>query len=130
MRVVLICFISLAVAGMTGCKKTRETESKDAVKAAIEAHLQQRSNLMLANMTLEVEDVKFSGDRAEAAVKFRSKQAPDLVVGVRYVLRRTGDRWQVESGSPSSGMGGAAHGGAGAPAPAPAPTTPAPQSSH
>jgi hypothetical protein len=134
MRFVLACLLGLGIV-LTGCNRTKGPESKEAVQAAIEAHLAQRQNLMLANMTVEVQDVKFKGDTAEAQVNFRSKQASDLVVGVRYVLRRSGDTWKVESSSPTSGMGGASHGSMGA-SPhgqgeaAPSTETPAPQSSH
>jgi hypothetical protein len=123
---------------LSGCSKADGPESKAAIQAAIEAHLQQRQNVMLTNMTLEVQDVKFSGETAEAQVNFRSKQAADLVVGVRYVLRRSGDTWKVESTSPTSGMGASPHGDMGASpdgegsgaTPAPPADTPAPQSSH
>jgi len=121
MRFLSICLLGLLVF-VGGCSKTGGLQSKAAVQTAIEAHLQQRPNLMLANMTLEVQDVKFTGDTAQADVQFRSKQSPNLVVGVRYMLRRAGDRWQVESSAPSGGMGAPPHGGAPAPAPAPAET--------
>jgi hypothetical protein len=74
---------------------------------------------MMANLNLEVGEVKFSGDSAEAETKFRSKQSPDLAVGVHYKLKLAGDHWQVESSAPSGGMGGSPHGGA-ASVPAPA----------
>jgi hypothetical protein len=104
MRGLVACIAALGVV-LAGCGKTREQQSKAAVQAAIEAYLQQRQNLMLANMTLEVQQVKFTGDTAQAEVKFRSKQAPALAMGVRYTLRRAGDRWQVESSSATTGMG-------------------------
>ncbi len=129
MRVLVGCLVALGLV-VAGCSKTGERQSKAAVQAAVEAHLQQRQNLMLANMTLEVQDVKFTGDTAQAEVKFRSKQSPNLVVGVRYLLRRVGERWQVESSSPSSGMGASPHAGAAAPATAPAPAQTPLQSSH
>lgn len=120
MRVVwaiVLAGVSLAV----GCSKAGTLESKEAVQSAIEAHLKERQNVMLANMSLEVADVKFAGDTADAEVKFRSKQSPDLVVAVHYQLRRAGDRWQVEKSTPSGGMGGSPHGGG-------APSTPPPSS--
>ena len=119
-------FLTACLAGAIilscGCNKAASDNPKAAIQSAIEAHLKQRQNLMLTNMTLEVQDVKVTGDKAEAEVKFRSKQSSDLVVGVRYMLKRAGDGWQVESSSPTGGMGAAPHGGAGTPAPAPAPT--------
>jgi hypothetical protein len=132
MRFLLACLVGVGIT-LTGCSRSSGPQSKEAVQAAIEAHLAQRKNVMLSNMTLEIQDVKFSGDTAEAQVNFRSKQATDLVVGVHYVLRRSGDTWTVESSSPTSGMGGAPHGSMGtSPHGESAPTTetPAPQSSH
>jgi hypothetical protein len=133
----LACLIGLGLL-LTGCNKADGPQSKAAVQAAIEAHLQLRQNVVLSNMTLEVQDVKFSGETAEAQVNFRSKQAADLVVGVRYVLRRSGDTWKVESSAPTSGMGATPHDGmgtsphdeGGGATPAPTTDTPAPQSSH
>jgi hypothetical protein len=104
MRGLVACVMVLALV-LPGCRRPEERQSKAAVQAAIEAHLQQRQNLVLANMTLEVQDVKFAGDTAQAEVKFRSKQSPELAVGVHYTLRRAGDRWQVESSSATTGMG-------------------------
>ena len=85
------------------------SQSKSAVRAAIEAYLRQRPNLVLSNMTLDVQEVKFHGDTAEAEVKFESKESPDLAVKVHYVLQKSGDHWVVRSSSPASGMGGGAH---------------------
>jgi hypothetical protein len=129
MRFLIACLAG-SILLMSGCKKSGDTDAKAAIQAAIEAHLQQRPNLMLANMTLEVQDVKITGDTAQAEVRFRSKQSADLTVGVRYTLKRAGDRWQVESSSPTGGMGASPHGGAGAAAPAPAPAETPLKSSH
>ena len=130
MRVILIAIVAVACL-MLMCSKG-EVASKAAIREAIEAHLKQRSNLMMANMELEVQDVKFSGDTADAQVNFRSKQSPNLVVGVNYKLRRVEGRWKVESSSSTSGMGMNPHGASGGPetAPPPAPAETPLQSSH
>jgi hypothetical protein len=127
-RRVLVCLLGLTLVA-SGCSKSGGTQSKEAVQAAIERYLQKQSNIAMSNMTLEVQDVKFQGDRAEAAVKFRSKQAPDLAVGVHYVLRRAGEQWEVQSSTASS-MGGNPHGGAAGQAPSPPPSGPPLQPSH
>jgi hypothetical protein len=65
-------------------------------------------------------------------VKFRSKQAPSLVVGVHYKLRRANGGWQVESTSSASMSGANPHGNTVSPMP-PASENPAdvsPQPSH
>jgi uncharacterized protein YhdP len=102
------------------------------VQEAIEEHLRQQPNVVFQNMTVEVGDVTFNGDTAEAQVKFRSKQAPDLAVGMVYKLRRAGNGWQVVSTSTASMPGTSPHGGAAAPMPPPStsPTNIAPQPSH
>jgi hypothetical protein len=126
MRVALASLIGFVMIAAVACKKAAEPKAE--IQSAIEAHLQQRQNLMLANMTLEVGEVKITGDTAQAEVKFRSKQKPDLVVAVQYTLHRQGDRWQVESSTPTSGMGVSPHGGM-ATAPEPASEQPL-KSSH
>jgi len=126
--------VLLGLAGIillsSACSKGGGLQSKEAVRAAIEAYLRQRPNVVLGNMTLEVDEVTFRGEIAEAQAKFRSKQSPDLIVGVRYELRRTGSQWQVTSSSPISGMGMSPHGGAATRAPVAEPGKLAPRSSH
>lgn len=118
MRVLVAGLAALGLI-LASCQKAGEADSKAEIHAAIESHLQQRPNVMLTNMTLEVQDIKRTGDTAEAEVKFRSKQQADLVVGVRYRLKKVGERWQVESSLPSGGMGMPPHGRPGETAPAP-----------
>jgi hypothetical protein len=118
MRILAVAVTVLLLVG-AGCNKTAKLQTKEAVQAAIESHLKQRPNVMMANMNLEVDEVKFAGDTAEAETKFRSKQSPDLAVGVHYKLRLAGDHWQVESGTPSGGMGGSPHGSGAMSTPAP-----------
>lgn len=99
------------------CSKPGQSERERAVRAALNAHLQQRSNLALNNMTVEIQSVKFpSDDSAEAQVRFQSKEKPDLAVAMHYVLKRTGDHWEVESSSPVVGTGPDSHQSAEAPA--------------
>jgi hypothetical protein len=134
-RAVLACLAGLALLS-GGCNRMN---SKSAIQAAIEAHLKQRPGLALSNMTTDVQEVKFDGDKAAAQVTFQSKENPELKVEVRYVLRRDGDHWAVESSTPVGGMGTNPHSGAGAPGanggaslsvPANPPGVPAPRPSH
>ena len=127
MRTLLACTVG-AVLIFGGCSKSRTDQSKEAIKAAVEQHLQQRSNVVYNNMTLEVQDVKFNGDHAEANVRFQSKQSPQAAVNVHYTLKKIGDRWQVESSSSAGGMG--THGMGGAPQGTAPSTVPEPEPSH
>ena len=127
MRLMAIC-LAAAVLTWSGCSRPDNLHSKEAVKAAIEAHLQQRADVMYSSMTLEVQDVKFSGDTALVQATFRSKRSPQISVGVNYTLHRASDHWEVDRSTPAGGMGASPHGAGGTTQP-PAPT-PAPQSSH
>ena len=100
MRVGLAGLLVLALAGSVAC--SRGGHSKAAVEEAIEDHLRQQRSVAAHNMTLELGQVTFEGDTAVAEVKFRSKQAPIMVVGVQYRLRRVGKGWQVEASSATS----------------------------
>jgi hypothetical protein len=121
-----------------GCRRFAGINSKAAVQTAIEAHLKQRPGLAMSNMSTNVQDVKFEGDKATARVMFQSKDVPDLKVEVGYVLHRAGDHWEVESSTPMGGVGGNPHGGVPVPQsnPAPSQSVPAnpsaipPQASH
>jgi hypothetical protein len=123
---VLAFLLAASMLAWNGCSRADNLHSKDAVKAAIAAHLQQRSNVVFSNMTLEVQDVKFSGDTAVAQATFHSKRSPEIFVGVNYKLRRVGDHWVVDVSTPAAGMGANPHGAEGSTQP----LAPTPQSSH
>jgi len=115
MRAVVIGLVVLGVAASAACHKLHGIDSKAAVQQAIEEHLKQQPNVFFQNMTVELGDVTFSGDTAIAQVKFRSKQAPSMAVGIVYRLRKTGDKWRVESTATASMPGTTPHGSAAAP---------------
>ncbi|HEV2491520.1 MAG TPA: hypothetical protein VG204_00450 [Terriglobia bacterium] len=125
MRWLVACVLGMTIVVAAGCNRLK---SKSAVQAAIEQHLKERPGLAMENMTLQVENVKFAGDTAEARVKFQSKQMPQSFVEIRYTLRRSGDHWEVESSSPMSM--GSPHGSM-IPTPSgTAPAGPQPEPSH
>jgi hypothetical protein len=126
MRVLVLGILVLALVASTACQRFSGTHSKAAVKAAIEDHLKHQPGVAFENMTLEVENVTFHEDTAEALVKFHSKQAPSFAVDILYKLRRTGSGWQVESSSTASMPGTNPH----SDRPASLPTQLAPQPSH
>ena len=132
MRAVVMSLLVLGLAGSAACNRLSGVHSKAAVQEAIEEHLKQQPNVVFQNMTVEVGEVAFSGDTAEAQVKFRSKQAPNMAVGVQYKLRRSGNGWKVESTSAASMVGTTPHGNTAGPTPPPSanPTDLGPQPSH
>jgi hypothetical protein len=131
MRAVVMSLVVLGLAGSAACHRL-SGNSKAAVQEAIEKHLKQQPSIVFQNMTVEIGEVTFNGDTAEAQVKFRSKQAPNLAVGMLYKLRRAGNGWQVESTSAASMSGTTPHGNTATPAPSPStnPTDIGPQPSH
>jgi hypothetical protein len=73
------------------------------IPSAIRNHVRNLPQGVFSNMDLEVEEVKFQGDTAEASVRFQSPNVNGLVIRQRYVLRKSGDHWEVESRQPSNG---------------------------
>ncbi|MGD1104534.1 MAG: hypothetical protein ABSA59_21020 [Terriglobia bacterium] len=76
-----------------------------AIPPAIKNHVRNLPQGVFSNMDLEVEQVKFHGDTAEADVRFQSPNVTELVIRQHYVLRKSGDHWQVESRQPANGAG-------------------------
>ncbi len=119
MRALLWLFM-ISIVIVAGCSGPSKPQSKEAVQKAVEPYHAQRENLMLANMNMEVAEVKFEGDTAEAEVRFRSKQSASLAVTVHYKLKRTAAGWQVESSTSAGGGATSPHGAMEPTAPTPA----------
>jgi len=132
MRGAVMSLLVIGLAGLAACHRLSGINSKAAVQEAIEEHLKQQPNVFFQNMTVEVGDVTFRGDTAVAQVRFRSKQAPNLAVGIVYRLRKVGDTWRVESTAAASMPGTSPHGNIAAPTPSPSanPSDIGPQPSH
>jgi len=76
-----------------------------AVSPAIQNHVRNLPQGVFSNMDLQIEEVKFHGDTAEAFVRFQSPSVSELVIRQRYILRRSDEHWQVESRQPTNGEG-------------------------
>jgi hypothetical protein len=74
-----------------------------AIPPVIKNHVRNLPQGVFSNMDLEVEEVRFHGDTAEAYVRFQSPNVTELVIRQRYALRKSGDHWQVESRQPANG---------------------------
>jgi hypothetical protein len=100
-----------------GCKKNIQTN--DAVKAAVVNHLSKNTGLSLSGMTIDVTNVTFRENEAEALVSFTPKSGPaNAGMSMRYTLVRKGNDWEVKSKADSGGHG------AGGPMPGAAPAAP------
>jgi hypothetical protein len=72
-------------------------ESKADVERAIQQYMSTRPGLTSTAMSMEVKQVTFRGEQAEAEVVFRSKDNPQASMSMRYVLKRAGgNTWSVD----------------------------------
>ena len=99
-----LIFILLAAAALAAACARQSIETKPAVEAALRAYLTQRPGLAMDKMDMEVKDVKFKGETAEADVVFRVKDG-EGEMAMRYTLRRQGDTWVVERSAQSGASG-------------------------
>ena len=73
------------------------------IPPAIKNHVRNLPQGVFNNMDLEVDEVKFNGETADAFVRFKSSNVAGLVIRQRYHLRKSGDHWEVESRQPANG---------------------------
>ena len=112
-RALVLFAAALAVVGV-GCN--RAPDDKEAVKAGVVEHLQKNAALDMNQLSVDVGDVKFEGNRAVAQVSIKPKTAPDQGMSMSYTLERRGDKWMVQgrgAGHGGMGMGGGAGMGGG-----------------
>jgi len=75
----------------------------EAIRAAIRQHLEKSSNLNLAAMETDFQQITVQGDHAQAQVLFRTKQ-DGASMQMTYSLERQNGEWTVLKGSPSGGQ--------------------------
>lgn len=88
------------------CGSSTNLNTKEAVRQAVIEHLSSRKGLDLdmSAMELDVGDVSFRANEAEATVSFRSKGSQTSAMTMKYSLVRDGDKWKVK---PRTDAGGA-----------------------
>ena len=95
MRALLALCLLLTV--VTGCARQAPVNDRADVEKAIQDYVNSRPILSPSAMSMEVEQVSFQGDQAEATVLFHGREQVQSGVALRYVLKRTGSRtWVVE----------------------------------
>ena len=103
----LIVCTMLAVVGLSGCRKNTQTD--DAVKQGIMNYLSQNKNLSLSAMEIEVRQVTFRDNEADAVVLFKPKGGDaSSGMSMRYTLERQGNEWVVKKKTDNSPHGTAA----------------------
>ena len=91
----------LALSFLAGCSKA--ASDKEAIRAAILKHLTDRGGLNMAAMDVDVQQVTFKGDEAQAQVAFHVKQGGGSME-VAYTLQRVQGAWVVGHSQPSGGQ--------------------------
>lgn len=85
------------------------------MRKAVLAHLSSRQGLDLnmEAMDLDVGDVSFRTDEADATVSFRAKGSQTAAMTIKYGLVRDGSGWKVKPKAAAEGGGANPHGGGG-----------------
>ncbi len=111
MKLTLIVCTVLAVASLGGCRKNLQTN--DAVRQGIMNYLSQNKNLSLNMMDIELKQVTFHDQEADAVVLFKPKGGdPASGMSMRYTLEQQNGAWVVKKKADSG-----AHGATAAPRP-------------
>jgi hypothetical protein len=94
----------LALACLVGCQK--DIQTKDAVRQGVINYLSQNKNLSIGSMDIDVAQVNFKGDTADAQVQFKPKGGdPAAGMTMHYMLEKQGSAWVVKKKA-DSGHGG------------------------
>ena len=87
-----------------GChKEAKSDDAQTAIRAALQQHLSQQSNLNLSAMDMNVENVTVNGSRAQARVQFRLRQN-NVSMDMLYDLELHGGTWIVTHSQPAGGQ--------------------------
>jgi len=97
----------LAVVCLGGCRKN--IQSDDAVRQGLMNYLSQNKNLSLTAMDIEVKQVTYRDNEADAVVLFKPKGGDaSSGMSMRYTLERQGNEWVVKRKTDNSPHGTAA----------------------
>lgn len=99
----ILCVLLPAIF-LFGCAK--DINNKDAVKEAVMKRLTAVSGLNMSGMDVDITNVSFQGNQADAQVAFRVKGSTDSMLNMSYKLERKGDEWTVKASSGGAGGGG------------------------
>jgi hypothetical protein len=115
-RLFLLAFV-LALGSAACSRNTSQApaaagDDRAAIEAALNKYLSERGTINVSAMDVKVEDLKISGDRADAQVLFRTKQG-EGEMRMAYVLTRQNNVWAVQA--PPRSESGMPHGGVATP---------------
>jgi hypothetical protein len=111
MRILLALAVTVVLL-CAGCAPKSAANNKADVEKAVHDYLAKKG--MAESMKVEVGQVQYQGDTAEASVVLSAKTNPDAKMAVTYTLKRTAPgSWEVQGRK--EGAAGADHGNAPAP---------------
>lgn len=94
----------ILIAALTGgCRHATLQNPQDSIRAAVQQHISQQSNLNLAAMDMNIENVTVNGNRAQAQVQFRLREN-NVTMEMLYMLEEHGGSWIVTHSQPAGGQ--------------------------
>jgi hypothetical protein len=96
-------FLAAAILA-SGCQP--KVDNKDAIRDGVVKHLSGMNGLNVNNMTVVVTKATVNGDKAQADVEIRAKnaEAGAPAMELSYDLQKQGGEWVVLKGQPTGGM--------------------------
>lgn len=103
-RAFLAAFLGALLLLTGGCKS--KMDSKEAIRDAVVKHIAGVSGLNVNNMNIVVTQATVNGDRAQASVEIRAKNAEpnSPPMQLSYDLQKQGEEWVVLKGQSTGGM--------------------------
>lgn len=86
-----------------GATPPASDSDSDAIRKAIEAHLQDNKGINMSVMDMSLSNVQVHGDKAQADTEFRLKQG-GASMHMTYSLERHAGGWLVVSNQPAAGQ--------------------------
>jgi hypothetical protein len=98
-----VLLIVAVLFGLAGCAQKPARNNQADIERALREYLNKKPSVSSQAMQIQIQQVQYQGDTAEADVLFRSKTNPDASVTMKYVLKQTGPgSWQVEGPKPGA----------------------------
>lgn len=100
----IVIAVIFAAAFASGCQKQAgPNDTRTAIQSALRQHVSQQSNLNLAAMDMNIENVTMNGDHAQAQVQFRLREN-NVTMEMLYQLEEHGGSWIVTHSQPAGGQ--------------------------
>lgn len=116
MKTSVVALIALLLS--SACAQDRPRSAAD-IEAAVQAYLEERTDLRVAQMEVRADRIRYEGDRALASVSIMASDDPNAVMKMVYELVQRENGWKVvppdASGPQAGGLAGGQGGSPGLP---------------